>query len=73
MTWVVVVFDDLFGLLLTSGAIGVLEGRPCAPGDALDRPHHPLESPAVADGAVAAPGGVSARQGALMGASDKVC
>ena len=60
-TEVVVVLDDLFGLPVTSGAVGVLEGRQCAPGDALGRPHHPLESPAVAGGAVAVPGGDTAR------------
>ena len=30
-------------------------GRQCAPGDALGRLHHPLESLAVVDGAVAVP------------------
>ena len=54
MAWVV---DDLFGL----PAVGVLEGRQCAPGDALGRPQHPLESPAVACCAVAVPGGDTAR------------
>jgi hypothetical protein len=34
------VLDDLFGLPLTLGAVGVLE----APGDVLGRSHHPLES-----------------------------
>ena len=63
------VLDDLFGLPVTSGAVGVLEGRQCTTGDALGRPHHPLESPAVAGGAVATqsdavavPGGDTARQ-----------
>ena len=37
------VLDYLFGLSVT--AVGVLEGRQCAPGDALGRSHHPLESP----------------------------
>ncbi|XP_052378326.1 exportin-4 isoform X5 [Oncorhynchus keta] len=32
---------------------GVLEGRQCASGDAVGRPHHPLESPAVVGGTVA--------------------
>ena len=53
MAHVVDVLDDLFVLPVTSGAVGVLEGRQCAPGDALGRPHHPLESHAVAGGAVA--------------------
>jgi hypothetical protein len=66
---VVEVLDDLLGLPVTLGALDVLEGRQCAPGDALGRPHHPLESPAVADGAVAVPGGDTARQDALNGAS----
>ena len=35
---------DHFGLPVTLGAVGVLEGSQCAPGDALGRPHHPLES-----------------------------
>ena len=49
----------LFSLPMTSGAVGVLEGRQYAPGDALGRPHYPLESPAVVGGAVAVPGGDS--------------
>jgi hypothetical protein len=49
---VVDVFDDLFGLAVTC-AVGVLEGRQCALGDTLGRPHHPLENPAVAGSAVA--------------------
>ena len=56
MAQVVVVLDDLFGLPVTSGAICVLEGRQYSPGDALCRPHHPLESLAVEGGAVAVPG-----------------
>jgi hypothetical protein len=47
----------------------VLEGRQCAPGDALGRPHYPLESPAVAGSAVAVP----AQKDALNGASVKMC
>ena len=35
MVWVVDVHNDLFGLPVTSGAVGVLEGRQCAPGDVL--------------------------------------
>ena len=46
MARVVVFLDDLFGLV-TSGGVGVLEGRKFAPGDALGRPYHPLESLAV--------------------------
>ena len=44
-----------------------------SPGDALGRPHHPLESPAVAGGAVAVPDGDTAQQDALNCASVKVC
>ena len=62
----VVVLDDL---PVTSGAVGVMEGRQFAPDDALCRPHHPLERPAVAGGAV----GDTARQEALNCASVKVC
>ena len=51
-----VVLGDLFGLPLTSGVLGVLEGWQFAPGDALCRPHHPLKSLAVEGGAVAVPG-----------------
>ena len=47
---VVAVLDDIFGLPVTSGAVGVLEGRQYAPGDALSRPHNPLEIPAVVGG-----------------------
>ena len=43
------------------------------PGNALGRPHHPLESLAVADGAVAVPGSDSARQAAFNCGSVKVC
>ena len=66
------VIDSLFGLPVTSGAVGVLEGRQCAPGEALGRLHHPLESPVVAGGAVAIPGGDTARQDPLNDASAKV-
>ena len=52
MARVVVVLDDLFGLPVTSGGVGVLEGREFASGDALCRQHHPLESPAVVGGVV---------------------
>ena len=58
---VVHVLDDLFGLSMTLGAVGVLEGRQCAPGDALCRLHHPLESPIVAGGAGTIPGSESAQ------------
>ena len=51
----VVVLDDLFGLPGTLDAVGVLEGKQCAPSDALGRPHHPLESPTVAGGTVSVP------------------
>ena len=64
MAWVDIL-DDLFGLPVTSGAVVVLEGRQCAPGDALGRPHHSLESHAVAGGEVSVPGGDTARQDAL--------
>ena len=67
MAWVVGVLDDLFGLPVTSGAVGVLEGRLFAPGDTLCRPHYPLESLTVVGGAVAVPGGDTAC------ASVKVC
>ena len=69
---VVDVLDHIFGLV-TLGAVGVLEGRQCAPGDELGRLHNPLESPAVAVVAVAVPGGDTARQNALSCASVKVC
>ena len=70
MARVVVVYKR-FGLSLTLGAVGVLEGREFDPGDALCRPHHPLESLAVVGGAVAVPG--TARQDALDCASEKDC
>ena len=65
------VVDDLFGLPVTSGAVGVLKGRQCAPGDVLGTPYHPLESPVAAGGAVALTGGDTARQDALHCASVK--
>ena len=67
------VLDDIFGLPVTSGGAGILEGRQCARGDALGRLHHPLESSAVEGGAVAIPSGDIARQDALDCASVKVC
>jgi hypothetical protein len=69
---VVYVVDDLFGLPVTSGTVGVLEARQCAPGDALCRPHHPLESPAIAGGAFAVPGVDKAQQDTLNCASVEV-
>ena len=35
MARVAEVLDDLLGLSVTPSAVGVLEGRQCAPGDAL--------------------------------------
>ena len=69
----VVVLENLFGLPVILGAVGHQERREFVPGDALCRPHHPLKSPAVRGGAVAVPGGDSARQDALNGAAVKVC
>ena len=66
------VLDVLFGLPVTSGAVGVLEGRQGAPCDALGRPHHPLESPVVAGSAVAVPDGDTSKQKALNCAFVKV-
>ena len=56
MAWVAEVLDYIFGLPVTLGAVDVLEGRQCAPGDAMSRPHHPLVSPAVAGSTVSVPG-----------------
>jgi hypothetical protein len=61
------VLDDFLGLLATTGAVDVLEGRQCTPGDRLSRPRYCLESPAVA-----IPAGNTARQDALNGASVNV-
>jgi hypothetical protein len=36
------VLDDLIGLSVTPDAVDVLEGRQCAPDDALGRTHQPL-------------------------------
>ena len=44
MARVVDVLDDTFDLQMASGAVGVLEGGTFAPGNALCRLHHPLES-----------------------------
>jgi hypothetical protein len=57
---VVDVLGYLFGLPMAPGAVGVQEGRKFATGNALGRPHHPLESFAVVGGAVAVPGGDTA-------------
>ena len=56
----VVVLDDLYGLPVTLG------------GDAWGRPHYPQESLTVVGGAVAVPGGDTARQDALNCASVRV-
>ena len=40
-------------------------GGQCTLGDALGRPHHPLQSPVVAGGAVTVPGSDPGRQDAL--------
>jgi hypothetical protein len=69
---VVDVLDDLYGLPVTSGGVGVLEGRSFASGDALCIPHYPLESFLFVGGAVAVPGGDTDRQDALNRASVKV-
>ena len=61
MARVVYVLDDLFGLPVTSGAVGVLEGRRCAPRELLGRLHHPLESPVAASVAFTVPGGDTAQ------------
>jgi hypothetical protein len=63
---VAVVFDDLFGIPVTSRAVG-------SPDDALCRPHHSLESLAVECDAIAVPGCDTARQDALNCASVKFC
>lgn len=42
------ILDDLLGLRMTLGAVDVLEGRQCDPGDALGWLHHPLKSHVVA-------------------------
>jgi hypothetical protein len=62
---VVDVLDDLFGLPVKLGAVGVLQGRQCALGDALGRPYHPLDSPVVAGGAIVVSDGDTARRDAL--------
>ena len=59
MAWVVDVLDDLFGLPMASGAVGVQESGKFTPGDALGRPHQPLESFAIVGGAFAVPTGCS--------------
>ena len=46
-----------FGLSMASGAVVVQEGGKFAPGNALGRPHRPLESFAVVGSAVAIRGG----------------
>ena len=59
---VVIILDYLFFLPVTSGVVDVLEGRYLAPCDALCRPNHPLESPAVVGGAVTVSGGDTANR-----------
>ena len=62
-----------FGLPVTLGAVGVLEGRQCVPGEAFGRPHHPLMTPEVAGAAVSVPGGEIARQESLNCESVNLC
>ena len=69
---VVVVLDYLFGHPVTTGAVGLLEGRYFAPGDALCKLHHPPGEPCGCGSAVVVPGGDTARQDALNCASVKV-
>jgi hypothetical protein len=69
---VVDVLDDRFCIPTPLGAVGVQDGRKFAPGNALGRPHHPLESFAVVGGADAISGGDTARQDALECAFVKV-
>ena len=68
----VVVPDDLFNLPVILGTVGVMEGGLLAPGDALCRSHHPLESLVVEGSAVAVPDCDTARHDALDCASVKV-
>ena len=62
------VLNNLLGLPVTPDAVDVLEGRQCAPSDALDGLHYPL----VADDVIAVPGFDTARQDVLNGASVEV-
>ena len=62
----------IFGLPVTSDAVVVLEVRQYAPGDALGRRYHLLESPVVAGGAVSVPGDDTAQQDDLNCPSVKV-
>ena len=55
MAQVVDVLNYLFGHPLASGAVGVQGGGKFSPGNALGRPHHPLESLTGGGGAVAVP------------------
>jgi hypothetical protein len=64
---------DLFGLSVTSGAVGVQEGGKFAPGNVLGRLRHPLERIAVVGGAVSVPGSETTQQDALNYASVNVC
>ena len=67
MARVVYFLDLLFGIPVTSGALGMQEGGTIAPGKALGRQHH--LSGAVVGSALAIPCGDTARQDALNCAS----
>ena len=71
MTRVAGVFDNLWGLPLTTPVIEVLHVRKLGPGDVLGHTHYPLSCLAVGGRAVAIPGSDSTSQDALDGAAEE--
>ncbi len=62
------VFDNNHGFPCTPPGVDVLEGGKLTSNNVADSSHDPLQSPAVASGAVSKPGGDAAGQDALHSA-----
>ncbi len=68
MGWVAGVFDNPPGFPCTPPGVDVLEGGKLTSNNVAGSSHDPLQSPAVARGAVSKPGGDAAGQDALHSA-----
>ncbi len=68
MGWVAGVFDNPPGFPCTPPGVDILEGGKLTFNNVAGSSHDPLQSPAVASGAVSKPGGDTAGQDALHSA-----
>ncbi len=68
MGWVAGVFDNPPGFPCTPPGVDILEGGKLTSNNVAGSSHDPLQSPAVASGAVSKPGGDTAGQDALHSA-----